>query len=270
MITIIAGKPGSGKTALAAYFGGTRILEHGFEDYIALKRDLKVLKAGGFNMLELPPQKHLVFADFNLRLTKRISAYYINGYEIGLTNPYFYTVLLVPHSTIILDESQKYWDSRFRTREEVYRQFQLHRQDFLNFIMTCQRLANIDLNIRAIADLFIVVDKIDIQKNKYGQIIKIVWYTTQFESCDAAERYQLASDNENTHVGKKVKIETKYNVFAWYDSYANQPAFFKGKYQTAFDFTMEEKYSKTVEDFVKYNNTHTMFAPPKYYRSKGE
>ncbi len=268
MITIIAGNPGSGKTALLAYFLGEKLNTTAYQDYLNHKRECKMLEAGGFPAFDLPSQKFLIFADFDFHFTKKIRAYEIDGFSIGLPNPFFKTVKINSYSTVALDEAQKYYDSRLSKylREEVYRYYQIHRQDHLNFFMTCQRLGNIDLNIRGIADKFIIVDRINVQTDDVGLVSKITWDIVEFDSCEAAEHYQLNSDNKSTHVGKTRNITTTENVFAWYDSYSCKPAFYRNLHNTSIEYKLFEGYDNSLESFVNYNNNHSFMAPQGYYK----
>ena len=190
MITIICGIPGAGKTCKLTHFIVQRMLDHGLEDYLNLKREINQLSKGGFSNLELPPERHLCYADYTVRVNNRLKAYYIDGFQLALPNPYFETANIPPYSTIFLDEAQKYYDSRMSKyiREEVYRWFQFHRHNDYNIYMACQRLGNIDLNIRGIAERFIVVDNLVVKEDNYGRVVKLKWTSREFFSCDTTER----------------------------------------------------------------------------------
>ena len=270
MLTLIGGVPGAGKTALLTSTLINYILNHGFEDYLNLKRELVIMQKGGFSNLDLPPQKHLCFADYSVQINRRLQAYFVDGYKLGLENPFFETQYIPPYSTIFLDEAQKYFDSRMSKyiREEVYRWFQLHRHNDYNIFMTCQRLGNIDLNIRGIAERFWIVDKIDIKENKYGNIEKIKWIIREFYSCDCAESYMLSKEkSEVSNLGKEIIVETDLPVFDYYDSKGCRPAFYNGKYNKGFDYYTEDGYQFTLESFVEFNNKHYFVAPHGYYKN---
>ena len=61
----------------------------------------------GYNSLQQPPQKHLCYADFNFRLNKRLQAYRVDGYRIGLENKFFKTQKFPVGSSFFLDEAQR-------------------------------------------------------------------------------------------------------------------------------------------------------------------
>lgn len=269
MITIIVGKPGAGKTVYAANIIANKITNSA-EDYLSLKREIKQLKAGGFNLLDLPPQKHLVYTDFKFKINKRLQSYYIDGFKIGLPNPYFETTFIPPYSTIFLDEAQRYYDSRNSKslRPEVYNWFQLHRQNHFNIYLVCQRLANIDVNIRALADKIIVIDDLKLNADSYGIVRSFKWSTREFESPDTAEEYCTKKDrNEFANLGKKVIVKSNLPLFNFYDSFGNKPVFFNGKENTPFDYAVEKKYNLSVASFVEFNENHYFTAPKGYWKN---
>jgi len=269
VITIIVGKPGKGKTVFTANIIANKIL-NSRSDYINLKREIKYLKQGGFNYLELPPQKHLIYTDFKFRINRKIESYYIDGYKLGLPNPYFETTFIPPYSTIFLDEAQRYYDSRNTKslRTEVYNWFQLHRQNHYNIYLVCQRVENIDINIRALADSIIVIDDLKLKTNEFGVVEHFKWITREFESPDTAEEYCRKKDREEVSIlGKKVIIESHLPLFRYYDSFGNKPVFFNGKENSPFDYYIERKYNYSVESFVEYNENHYFTAPKGYWKS---
>lgn len=268
-ITIIVGKPGKGKTVYTVGIIANKIL-NSKQDYFNLKREIKQLKQGGFCHLELPPQKHLIYTDFKFKINKKIESYYIDGYKIGLPNPYFETTFIPPYSTIFLDEAQRYYDSRNSKslRNEVYNWFQLHRQNHYNIYLVCQRLANIDVNIRALADKIIVIDELKFKTNEFGIVEHFKWITREFESPDTAEDYCLKKDHKDvSSLGKKVIIESKLPLFRYYDSFGNKPIFFNGKENEPFDYSIERKYNYSIDSFIEFNENHYFTAPKGYWKS---
>ena len=268
-ITIIVGKPGAGKTVFATNILANKMF-NSFEDMLCLKQEIKKLKEGGFTMLDLPPQRHLCYADYKVKISRTTQAYTIDGYKIGLPNPYFETIFIPPYSTIFLDEAQRYYDSRNSKglRSEVYNWYQLHRQNHYNIYLICQRLGNIDLNIRSIADKVIVIDELNMKKDKYGRVSKFTWNIREFESADTAEDYCLKKDrSEYANLGIKQTVISKLPLFQYYDSFANKPAFFNGKEYEKFNYTIEPNYKLTIDSFIEYNENHLYSAPKGYWKS---
>lgn len=273
-ITIICAPPGYGKTALMSLFQSQAMIG-GRTDYVIAKKEIEHLQNIGFTKVNLPPQKHLCFSDYDFSLNRKYTRYKISGYEIGLTNPYFKTVFLPVGSSIFLDEAQRYFDSRLSLylREEVYRWFQLHRHNRYKVFMTAQRLANIDLNIRSIADKFIVIDKLEVKKDEYGRVVKMTWKTRQFTSCETAEQYQLSKEKgEVAKLGESVEITTTENVFAYYNSESNKPVFYDVKYQDnstiEYDYFTETGYAFTMKGLIEFNNENYFVAPKGYYKKQ--
>lgn len=271
---IIVGECGSGKTALLSHYQNSAMLQ-GKSDYRVAKNEIEYLKQVGYSHLELPPQKHLCFSDYDFRANKKLCRYKISGYEIGLPNKHFKTAFFPVGSHIFLDEAQKYFDSRlsFYLREEVYRWFQLHRHNKYNVYLTAQRLANIDLNIRAIADKYIVIDKLDIKNDEYGRVVKITWLTREFTSCETAELYQLSKEKgEVSKLGKVVEVSTDVNIFNLYDSYSNKPVFYDASNTDSlvmdYDYFTESGYEFTLKGIVDFNNKNYFVAPKGYLKKQ--
>ena len=271
-MTIIIGEPGAGKTALLSRFLAD-FIENGFDRYISCKREINKLNEGGFINLEPPPLKHTCYADFDFKINRRIKAYSVSGFEIGLPNPYFKTRYFAPYSIFFLDEAQKYFDSRMSKyiREEVYRWFQLHRHNHYEIYMTCQRLGNIDVNIRSIADKYIYVEGCEVKEDKYGQIINVTWKVREFKSCDTAEQYMMARERkEISKLGESITYKTDLPIFNYYDSYGCKPAFYRNleNYNNIkFEYFTENGYQFTLESFVEFNETHYFVAPEGYYKN---
>ena len=75
----------------------------GHVPYVRAKKEISYLNMVGFNNLEIPPQKHLCFADYDFHKSKRFSRYKVSGYEIGLPNPYFKTRIFPVGSSFFLE-----------------------------------------------------------------------------------------------------------------------------------------------------------------------
>lgn len=270
MITIIVGTPGAGKTAKLTHFIYEKIISDSFSDLHEARKELSKLSCGGFQNIELPPQRHLVYADYPVKIGRRISAYYVDGFSIGMPNPFFKTTLLPPYSTIFLDEAQRYYNSRMSRylREEVYLWYQLHRHNHYHVFMACQRLANIDINIRSLAERIIVIDSIECHESEWGFVDHIEWKGRQFSSPDSAETYCLAKESgKNCEMGQPYYCETDVCVFDFYDSYGNKPMFYNQIYAQGFDYYTDEGYAFTLDSFIEFNNRHYYSAPAGFWKS---
>ena len=269
MITIISGFPGAGKTLYLTNLIAEQIINKGLEDFLNLKKELKKMSNGGMDY-NLPPQHHLVFSDYPVKINRHLHSYDISGFEIGLPNPFFKTKVIPPYSTIFLDEAQRYYDSRFSKylREDVYRWFQLHRHNDYNIFMSCQRLANIDVNIRAIAENCIVIDSVEFKKDTYGQVKKIVWKMRKFHSCDTAETYMLSREKgQKSDIGEKLEVVSKIPITYFYNTKSCKPVFYNSKYYESFDYYFDEDYVFTLNSFIDFNNKHYFVAPTGYLKN---
>lgn len=270
MIIFICGIPGAGKTAKLTHFLVDRILNDGYSDYLKFKKESRKLEAGGFSEIELPPQHHLCYADYEVSVSKKQKAYYVDGFMIGLPNPFFKTISLPPYSTIFLDEAQRYYDSRMSRyiREEVYQWYQFHRHNDYTVFMACQRLTNIDVNIRSIGQRFICIDEIDVKEDNFGVVCKITWLGREFSSCECAEEYLMAKEkNIEKNIGKPFKSVCDFNIFNCYNSKSCKPFFYTGKYDRPYDYYSDSGYEFTLDSFVEFNNKHFYCAPQGYYKN---
>ena len=270
MITIIVGEGGRGKSLRLTYKLGLRML-NGFNDYIKLKRDLKQLKSGGgFSQLNLPEQKHLVYADFDLKINKRLRSYWIDGYQIAMPNDYFDTILIPFYSAIGLDEGDRYFDSRKtkELRQEVYRYPQLHRHGDYDLYIVCHRIASLDTHFREMADKIEVMNGVEFKKDKYGLIKSVTFDLMEFNSCNAAEKYQLESDNKSTHIGKHIREKVTIPCWNWYNTKSFRPAFLKDRYNESYSYAFHSTFTNDLEGFIKFNNTHNYFAPQGYLKNE--
>ena len=267
MITIICGEPGNGKTALMTYFAVNKMMSEGYELWRKSCDTINKLYTGGFLSLRYLPQHHTVYSDYVIKNSfLGVQSYYCDGYKIALPNPFFDTMFFAPYSQIFLDEAQKYYDSRMSKyiRECVYRFYQLHRHNHLDVYMTCQRLGNIDLNIRDISRKIIYVEKLDITQDDYGRIIKMRWHTIEFDCLKFAEAYLDNNNKSVTHEKKEYAFDG--NIFNYYDSYSNEACFYDGNYKVPYDCLVEDNYDDCIEDFIRYNENHMYYAPEGYWK----
>lgn len=268
MITLICGIPGAGKTSYLAKLAIDSMLNGRFA-YNSWKRESTQMNTSGANF-ELPPQRHLVYCDTNIHYGKRLCTYSVNGFEIGLSHPFGHTVFLPYYSTILLDEAQRYYDSRMSKylRSEVYNWYQLHRHGDYNVYLACQSPANIDVNLRRIIQRVIVFDEFSVKEDEFGCIRKSLWSGREFMSADSAEAYMLDKENgRSSNLGKSFSDSCDYNILSCYNSKSCRPAFLAGNYSTPVEYYTEKGYQFTLSSFVEYNNTHLFSAPEGFWKN---
>lgn len=269
MITIIIGEPGKGKTALMTYFAYTKMCDEGYSLWWKSCQRINKLKAGGFSTLEYLPQRHTVYADYSIgKKFMRNKSYYVDGFSIGLTNPFFDTAFFSPYAQIFLDEAQKYYDSRMSKylRDYVYRFYQLHRHNHMDVTMTCQRLDNIDINIRQIAGNIILVEDLQVEKDDFDRICKMTWKTKEFDSLASADSFLTTTGKNAKYTEKTYTFDGC--IFDYYNSYGNEPAFYDGNYNRKYDCYTEDGYVDTIDSYMEYNQKHMYVAPTGYWKNE--
>lgn len=269
MVTMIYAPPRVGKTALATHFACERMRGAlARSDIKACEKILEPLNNNGFNLSLRPNAKHLVFADYPITLNRRATrtSWEIDGFYLGLPNATHPTLFLPPHAFIILDESQKYYDSRKSNylSDFVSRYFELHGHFDLEVIVTVQRPGLIDLNIRELSQRVIEVLYIE-RKYEHGLLRRITWHCREYDNVALALR--------NIDSGKTLKVgsETTYvhegNIFKRYDSKNWFPAFLKGNEKRKyFDMRPSKRYSKTLASIQEFNELHDCTVPETYLK----
>jgi len=239
MLTEICGDIGSGKTALATYFAVMRMLyEQAIIDVMRLRQYVRNANKLGKRLTAV--KDHLVYADYNIRVhpefSRPLERKAVDGWRIGLVNEYGWeTHNIPPYSLIVLDEAQKYYDSRRYTASNqlpsfILNYYAMHRHYFLDIIHTCQRPVSIDKAVRGLAQRFIF------PRVRYENG-KTIWDCIEFNNTDSAETY---SDKKiNTGDGKKTRYVYNGNIFDCYSSYGCHDYFTHGR---------------THEDFYYGNN----------------
>ena len=107
---MICGVPGADKSSYMAYLAVQAMLDGGI-NYRECKRELIQLNTSG-SQYEPPPQRHCVYSDNSIHYGKRLRTYFLDGFFIGLSNPFFTSIFIPPFSSIFLDEAQRYYDSQ--------------------------------------------------------------------------------------------------------------------------------------------------------------
>ncbi len=268
MLIFLTGIPGAGKTAGLTKFLVEKLSQTGFEDYLKLKREQKKMERGGF-VVDLPPQHHLCYSDYTVKYFN-LKPYYVDGFQLGMPNPFFKTANIPPYSTIFLDEAQRYYDSRMSKfiREEVYLWYQFHRHNDYTVFLACQRITDIDIKIRTLGQRFICLDEVSVKENEYGMITKCIWKGKEFSSCDCAEKYTMSKDEyKNKDTGKDFEMSCDFNIFNCYNSKSCRPFFYKGKYNVPYDYYSENGYEFTLDSFVEFNDRHLFTAPQGFFKN---
>lgn len=219
MITIITGKPGSGKTALLTALCYSEYRLNGRKDLNDCKAFIAQLNAGRENKLT-PPEKPPIYTDYDIQIpigyNKVYEPYWGNGFHVGMKNEAVHTMSLPPFSKVFLQEVGKYYDSRKKTLPEwVSRYYEKHRHWHVDFYLDLQRGMLVDKNIRDLAGKIIVIQSLVHKYNKQNSIVQSVWNCYEFSSTLNYEKY--------LEDGSKTYTEEVYsytgNIFNLYDSF---------------------------------------------------
>ncbi len=276
MITLVFGLPRVGKSAYLTSLATNFMIERDIyqEDIMNCKRFTNQLNSQGWDFHS--PPDHLCFADFKIStcgfgIAKKQS-YWCSAYYLGLPNYKHPTILLPPYARIILDESQKYFNSRMSAKFEdfISRFYELHGHMHYDIYLACQRAKLIDLNIREIVGRFVEITKLDIKKDKDGNIRKMTWHCNEFYSNARVEQYLQTSDSK--FIEKKTTQTVNFDVFKFYDSHFFLPLFFNGRTPEKSNYFLykEPIYDLSEENIKKFNLLHDYKTPKTFYKGKSE
>lgn len=219
MITIITGKPGSGKTALLTALCCKEYKENGRKIFNDSQEFITQLNKSRKNKLTLPGHAP-IYTDYDIHIpigyNKIFEPYYGNGFFIGMKNNSVPTLALPPFSKVFLQEVGKYFDSRKKTLPEwVSRYFEKHRHWHVDFYLDLQRGMLVDKNIRDISGRIIVIQSLTHKYDKQNNIVQSTWECYEFSSATDYEKF--------LEDGSKTYSETTYfhkgNIFRLYDSF---------------------------------------------------
>ena len=122
-------------------------------------------------------------ADIDVDITPH-TPHFTTGYRFGLPNDDFETDYYPYGSTLIFDESRKYWSARKSmltyekggTHEKTFEGFELSRQNNLTIIMITQLINHLDINIRSLCHQ--VIEPYEIRQEQVGKrlvFIRTIW-----------------------------------------------------------------------------------------------
>lgn len=207
MITLIIGRTGSGKTSLGTAIA-IKAMDNGDEAVEKCKESMKLFS--DYMNIEIP-KEHLVYCDFYVSGSEIFntprSSHFTTGFRIGLPNEDFETDYFPFGSTIVLDETRKYWSARKSTQgyeaggthEKVLEFFELSRQNGLDIYLICHMVNQIDVQIRNQAHQVLAPEKIEfLDVGKKLKSILTRW---------TGKKYNSIQDYESSLMGVKVDCE---------------------------------------------------------------
>ncbi|MBQ8749875.1 MAG: hypothetical protein IJZ29_05355 [Clostridia bacterium] len=225
MITVIAGKPGVGKTALLTYFAICDMTINAFSAVNQANNFIALLNIGGYKFSFA--KNHLVYSNYDIKSHMKgyvpRRSYDMEGYEFGLPDSEHEAKLVYPYSSLFFTESQAFLNSRKSKlfRDSVSRAYEQHRHWDLNIYLDAQRATLIDLNVRELSTL-IYVDELKYKKDKLGRIVKTLWHCSVFYDIKDYEEFERLSKKYNC---ENVTYIYDGNIHKCYDSKMNRLLF---------------------------------------------
>lgn len=230
MIYHVSGKTRRGKTSFVVAYILTEYLKYFNDNYKNACDYIKFENKYYNTNLTLPPQRHVVSANFAIRRKyPTLESYPISGFEFGVPNKFCKTKKLIPYGVYVFDECQKYWDSKNDKSLPpwVTQGFEWSGQLFIILFLISQRYIRLHPDIRAIVDKFIYIEKSThtflingkkVKSDKFlkeGKLIKTEWTGGQFEYEGDIEAYIKSSENKK--LGEPFKYEFKGDIRKHYN-----------------------------------------------------
>lgn len=270
MITAVFAPPRTGKTAWIT----AQALSHmrgrqAREDVRFSRRIIEPLQNNGF-MFSLPENiKHLVFADFPI-WDKRgaVTSWEINGFDLGLPNKQHKVKFIPPGSVLILDEFQKYLNSRDfqRLADFVSRFYELHGHWYLRIYVAIQRPMLIDKNVR---ELITEVVEIKEMKHTYTHdlLTRTQWDCRVFSNMALAVRY--IESGKTLQAGEKQVYTFNGNIFKHYNAQNFFPFFLRDNYtRESFDMVPSFVCGNSMRDIKLFNSIYTFETPETFGKAR--
>lgn len=226
----VCGKPRAGKTSFVVAKIINEYMTYQNENYHSACRYIKNQnKARGINRA-LPPERHVVSADFAIyRRYPNMQSYPISGWEFANKNLLWQTKAKIPYGVYAFDECQRYWDSKVEGKLPpwVTRPFEVHGHIFLTIFLITQRYMRLHPDIRELCSEFIYIDKSihtylvnghKVKSDKflsYGQLIKTVWTGRVFTDGDDMDKYAKG----DKLLGSPFKYEFNGDIRSHYNPY---------------------------------------------------
>lgn len=267
MITIIFAPPRTGKTVLLTHIGNTYAFDR--ERNRLMQQEILQKNASGFS-LSIP--KHCVSSNYDITFKKfgysqRFSRR-INPFRLGFKNKFVKTHFNLPHEVILIQEAQKYLNSRMSMYfpEWQSRWYEQHGHNDIDIFMDTQRPMLIDVNIRELAS-FIEVVSLKKIKDENGKICKLVWKVRKIENSGLFDKY-MASGKKDSSCYTEETITANYNVFALYDSQNCKPKFYDGHFEEDFDLEYSQPTEQTIEGYIKFLEEFDDEMPDGFYQKR--
>lgn len=269
MILIIYAPPRYGKTILATHFANMVAFDRSRTR--AMQNEILTKQANGFESLKTIPN-HCVAANYDMRLRKfgytPRAPRRINPFRLGYSNQLVKTHFSLPYEFYVIDEAQKYFNSRMALYYPDWqsRFFEQHGHDNLDFCLTTHRPMLIDPNVRELAVL-IEVMKLDTHFNDFGKPNRFDWDCRFFDSSSAWESY-MSSGKKDKGCYKSIDFTDTQNLHDCYDHQSFKPKFYDGHMDEDFDYLPSELTGDRAEDYIRILEKFDDEYPTGFYQKR--
>lgn len=269
-IVVFWGKRGNGKSSLQGHFMSEFMKPRNAKPYVKKCKALCDLlnEFAGFNFH--PPKDHLVFCDTSFKskgcLSGNKAAYVFDPLSFGLPNDIHPTLPTVPFGQYNFDEASDLFDSHMGALATfVTKQFELSRQLELFITIALQRPMRLHKDLRALAVFVECVKKENIY-NKYGRLVKTIWFCNIIRDNAMLEKYLDSKDEK--YIDEKVQFVHSGNIYDCYDDKYFLPMFYKGFENTDFVLVKSTYTELTAQGFEEFSRRRTVEIPETYRGKK--
>lgn len=268
MIRIVFGDPRKGKTCYMTYKAYGYAYDHA-RNY-AMQTEIAKMQASGFTSIKTVPT-HCISSNYDMIFNKlgcsTVKSRRINPYRLGFKNEYVDTHFNFPYEVIVIQEMQKYLNSR---RSSMFpdwqsRWYEQHGHNRLDIWGDTQRPQLIDVNVRALAE-FIEIVKLDILRyDVFGQPAALRWTLRHIEDNFALERYFESGKRDKRYYTEFTEV-ADFNVFGCYDSFSCKPKFFDGHMDSDFDYAEAKPTVQSYNGYIEWLEAHDDELPQGFYQ----
>lgn len=162
------------------------------------------------------------------KMRSLIKTHVINPFELALPNNKFETMFIPEYSTILIDEAQKYYNSRKEVSSYVCNWFETHGHAHYDIWLATQRPKMIDLRIRELITDFKFVEKLEFIATKKG--VETVFTVIEHNDCYSVQKFIESGFKDPAGKRKQYSIAT--DIRKCYDAYCYRQAFYNGFHDT--------------------------------------
>lgn len=233
-----------------------------------MQNEILSKQSNGFKSIQTIPI-HCVSANYDLTLHKfgyrpRLSRR-INPFRLGFENPYVDVHFNIPYEFIIIDEAQKYLNSRMSRYYPDWqsRWYEQHGHNNLDIILATQRPMLIDVNIRELSQ-FAEIVKCKLAYDRFGKVSGFKMALRHIENSGLFDKY-MASGKTDKSCYTEVDYEDYFDVPACYNHQSCKPKFYDGHFGKDFDYNVAISLEDNIEGYINYLKANDDELPDNFY-----